>query len=229
MTRILLRGGYVHTPADPHATALCVEDGTIVWTGDDDASVHFADNADRIVELDGRLVTPAFVDAHAHLAQTGFAAASVDLTGVASLHEALDALAAHTRTTSSPVCSGFGLGRDRLARAAAVHPRGGRPGHGRPPGLPRPGRRALRRGQHRVPRRLPRDGARRGVRRQRARLARRAPPGPRGTVPAAAALRARGRDPARAPGRRPARASAWSTSSARRTSARPRTSRSPRP
>ena len=103
MTRLLLRGGYVHTPADPHATALCVEDGTIVWTGDDDASVHFADNADRIVELDGRLVTPAFVDAHAHLAQTGFAAVSVDLTGIASLHEALDALAAHTRTTSSPV------------------------------------------------------------------------------------------------------------------------------
>ncbi len=25
--RTLLRGGYVHTPADPHATALCVEDG----------------------------------------------------------------------------------------------------------------------------------------------------------------------------------------------------------
>jgi predicted amidohydrolase YtcJ len=108
VTRILLRGGYVHTPADPHATALCVEDGTIVWTGDDDASVHFADNADRVVELDGRLVTPAFVDAHAHLAQTGFAAVSVDLTGVASLHEALDALAAHTRTTSSPVVLGQG-------------------------------------------------------------------------------------------------------------------------
>ena len=28
VTRILLRGGYVHTPADPHATALCIEDGT---------------------------------------------------------------------------------------------------------------------------------------------------------------------------------------------------------
>ena len=35
----LLRGGYVHTPADPHAAALCLEDGEIVWTGDDDASV----------------------------------------------------------------------------------------------------------------------------------------------------------------------------------------------
>src|SRR5512147_2139610 len=83
VTRLLLRGGYVHTPADPHATAVCVEDGIIVWTGDDDASVHFEDNATRVVDLAGRLVTPAFVDAHAHLAQTGFAATSLDLTGVA--------------------------------------------------------------------------------------------------------------------------------------------------
>jgi predicted amidohydrolase YtcJ len=108
VTRLLLRGGYVHTPADPHATALCIEDGTIVWTGDDDASVHFEDNADRVVELDGRLVTPAFVDAHAHLAQTGFAATSVDLTGVTSLAAALEALAAHTRRTTSPVVLGQG-------------------------------------------------------------------------------------------------------------------------
>ena len=70
MTRILLRGGYVHTPADPHATALAIEAGHVVWTGDDDAAEHFLDNADRIVELEGRLVTPAFVDSHAHLAQT---------------------------------------------------------------------------------------------------------------------------------------------------------------
>ncbi len=108
MTRLLLRGGYVHTPADPHATALCVEDGVVVWTGDDDASVHFADNADRIVELDGRLVAPAFVDAHAHLAQTGFALSGVDLTGCANLHEALDAVAAHSHSSRRPVVVGHG-------------------------------------------------------------------------------------------------------------------------
>jgi predicted amidohydrolase YtcJ len=108
VTRLLLRGGYVHTPADPRATALCIEDGAIVWTGDDESAAHFADNADRVVDLAGRLVTPAFVDAHAHLAQTGFAATSVDLTGVTSLSAALDALAAHTHATTSPVILGQG-------------------------------------------------------------------------------------------------------------------------
>ena len=107
MTRILLRGGYVHTPADPHATALCIEDGAVVWTGDDDASVHFSDNADRIVELEGRLVTPAFVDAHVHLSQTGMRAVSADLSETPTMAAALDLLAQHARTTAFPIVLGL--------------------------------------------------------------------------------------------------------------------------
>ncbi len=108
MTRILLRGGYVHTPADPHATAICIEDGQIVWTGDDDASGNFVDNADRIIELEGRLVTPAFVDSHVHLAQTGFAVTSVDLSGTRSMVEALDRIATYAAETTDDVVLGYG-------------------------------------------------------------------------------------------------------------------------
>ncbi len=103
-----MRGGYVHTPADPHATALAIADGEVVWTGDDDASAHFADGADRVVELEGRLVTPAFVDAHAHLAQAGLAASSCDLTGAATAAQALDLLAAHAAGAWAPVVRGHG-------------------------------------------------------------------------------------------------------------------------
>ena len=108
MTRILLRGGYVHTPADPHATALCLDDGVVVWTGDDDASGGFADGADRIIELEGRLVTPAFVDAHVHLSQTGVAGDSLDLSTTGSVVEALDALAAYARGATSTLVLGYG-------------------------------------------------------------------------------------------------------------------------
>ncbi len=108
MTRTLLRNGYVHTPADPHATALCIEDGQVVWTGDDDASAHFVDNADRIIDLRGRLVTPAFVDAHAHLAQTGLAASSLDLSDTPSLGAALDAVARFAATSSFPIVLAYG-------------------------------------------------------------------------------------------------------------------------
>ena len=108
MTRILLRGGRVHADGDLAATALCVEDGTIVWTGGDEAALAFEDGADRVVELTGRLVTPAFVDAHAHLAQTGFASASVDLSAAASLHEALDMVGSAAHGSTAAVVLGFG-------------------------------------------------------------------------------------------------------------------------
>ena len=128
MTRTLLRGGSVHTPTHPHATALCIEDGVIVWAGDDDAARRYTGGADRVLDLGGRLVTPAFVDSHAHLAQTGFAASGLDLSTAVSLHDALDALEAFARASSAAVLLGFGwdethwpeqraFSRDELDRA----------------------------------------------------------------------------------------------------------------
>ncbi len=52
------------------------------------AAVH-ADGVDEVVDLDGALVTPAFVDAHAHLSQTGAALRGVDVSGAPSLAVAI--------------------------------------------------------------------------------------------------------------------------------------------
>jgi predicted amidohydrolase YtcJ len=97
MTRTLLRGGRVLTgragaaPAD----ALLVEDGVVRWIGRasvaDGADVPAS--ADELVQLDGALVTPAFVDAHTHTTETGLALRGVDLTDSVSLADALDRLA----------------------------------------------------------------------------------------------------------------------------------------
>jgi len=106
--RTLFHRGSVYSPAHPHATALCVEDGHVVWVGDDDGAALYADGADTVVELDGGLVTPAFVDAHAHLAQTGQAMTSLDLSGACSLAEALEALASFARSHPSGLLLAFG-------------------------------------------------------------------------------------------------------------------------
>ncbi|MCW2569609.1 MAG: nfdA 1, partial [Mycobacterium sp.] len=92
----LFRGGQVYTPADPFATALLIDDGRVAWVGSDDASASFA--ADTVVELDGALVTPAFVDAHVHTTATGLALTGLDLTGLRTLTGALDAVARHAAT-----------------------------------------------------------------------------------------------------------------------------------
>ncbi|GAA0807207.1 amidohydrolase [Spirilliplanes yamanashiensis] len=87
---MLWRGGRFFCPSDPAATAMLVRDGSIAWLG----AAADAPRPDRVVDLDGDLVTPAFVDAHVHLTDTGLAVDGLDLSAVRSPGELLDAVAA---------------------------------------------------------------------------------------------------------------------------------------
>ncbi|MFF4407274.1 amidohydrolase [Streptomyces sp. NPDC001262] len=92
---VLLRNGTVHSPADPFATAMVVEHGSVAWVGSEGAADSFADGVDEVVDLDGALVTPAFTDAHVHTTATGLALTGLDLTGARTLGEALGRVRAH--------------------------------------------------------------------------------------------------------------------------------------
>ncbi|MGW7690766.1 amidohydrolase [Streptomyces asiaticus] len=92
---VLLRGGEVHSPADPFATAMVVERGTIAWVGSEGAADGFADGVDEVIQLDGALVTPAFTDAHVHTTATGLALTGLDLSGARTLADALERVRAH--------------------------------------------------------------------------------------------------------------------------------------
>ena len=94
MASTLYRNGVVHSGADPFAEAILVEDGTVAWLGSEDSAAFFAARSDTVVDLDGALVTPAFVDAHAHVLETGFALDGVDLSAAGGVHSLADALAA---------------------------------------------------------------------------------------------------------------------------------------
>lgn len=91
----LLRNGTVYTHADPFATAMVVENGTVAWVGTEDAADAHADSVAEVIDLRGALVTPAFVDAHIHATSTGLALTGLDLSGCASRAEALDRIAAY--------------------------------------------------------------------------------------------------------------------------------------
>ncbi|WKK23115.1 amidohydrolase [Streptomyces olivoreticuli] len=92
---VLLRRGNVHSPADPFATAMVVERGSVAWVGSEGAADSFADGVDEVVDLEGALVTPAFTDAHVHTTATGLTLTGLDLTGARTLAEALDRVRAH--------------------------------------------------------------------------------------------------------------------------------------
>ncbi|MEU8437229.1 amidohydrolase [Streptomyces sp. NPDC029216] len=106
---VLLRGGEVHSPADPFATAMVVERGHIAWVGSEGAADAFAQGVDEVVDLGGALVTPAFTDAHVHATSTGLALTGLDLTTARSLAEALDLVRAYAaRRPADRVLLGHG-------------------------------------------------------------------------------------------------------------------------
>ncbi|MCX5148906.1 MULTISPECIES: amidohydrolase [unclassified Streptomyces] len=111
---VLLRGGEVHSPADPFATAMVVERGHIAWVGSEGAADAFAQGVDEVVDLGGALVTPAFTDAHVHATSAGLALTGLDLTGAASLSDALGLVRAYAeRRPADRVLLGHGWDASR--------------------------------------------------------------------------------------------------------------------
>lgn len=88
--RTVYRNARIYSPVAPDAGAFVVEDGIVTWLGSDDAIAHPGGAA--VVDLDGAVVTPAFVDAHLHATSAGLALTGLDLSTTQSLAEALHAL-----------------------------------------------------------------------------------------------------------------------------------------
>ena len=108
MPTTLYRGGAVYSPSDPFATAMLVDGPTVAWIGSDEAAVGHEDGADRVVHLEGALVTPSFVDAHVHMTETGLLLSGLDLSTCRSLGDVLDAVAVAARSAPGRRVLGHG-------------------------------------------------------------------------------------------------------------------------
>jgi predicted amidohydrolase YtcJ len=131
---VLLRGGDIHSPADPFATAMVIERGHIAWVGSEGAADAFASGVEEVVDLEGALVTPAFTDAHVHTTATGLALTGLDLSGARGLDEALALVRAYAAAhPGDPVLLGHGWDAARWterrppSRAELDEATGGRP------------------------------------------------------------------------------------------------------
>ena len=93
---LILRGGKVVTvdEAVPEAQAVAVRGDRIVVVGSD-ADVEALRGEDtRIIELDGRLLIPGFIEGHAHFMGVGRNRLELDLLGTTSYQELIDMVAA---------------------------------------------------------------------------------------------------------------------------------------
>ena len=125
----LYRNGSVYTAADPFATAMLVDGDTVAWVGSEQAATSIADASMEVIDLQGALLAPGFVDSHIHLTETGIALESLQLAGVRSSAELLDAVAAASASSAGGPVLGHGWdettwadpalpSRDEIERAA---------------------------------------------------------------------------------------------------------------
>lgn len=93
---LILWGGPVHTAdaARPHAEAVAVDDGRIVYVGDRAGAQALLGADTQVVELRGAALFPGFTDAHAHLRGIGEREMTLNLDSAGSLADAMAALAA---------------------------------------------------------------------------------------------------------------------------------------
>ncbi|MCT2581669.1 amidohydrolase [Actinophytocola gossypii] len=99
----LFTGARIHGSS---ATAFAVTDGVLSWIGAD-----YPGTPGDVVDLDGALVAPAFVDAHVHATAAGLLRTGLDLTAATRVSDVLDAV----RDRAEPGALLWGHGWDETA------------------------------------------------------------------------------------------------------------------
>ncbi len=73
------------------AEAVAVKDGKILATGSNDDILQYSTSQTKIIDLEGKTVTPGFIDAHQHMINLGFNLANVNCRK-ASIEEVVSAI-----------------------------------------------------------------------------------------------------------------------------------------
>ena len=100
---LVLRGGIVATvdPDDSMAEALAIDDGWIVAVGSNEDVDALIGSGTEVIELDGRLAAPGFIEGHGHYMSLGNSKTILDLNGAANW-DAIVAIVAEAVADAEP-------------------------------------------------------------------------------------------------------------------------------
>jgi predicted amidohydrolase YtcJ len=92
---ILFENGVIYTMSEqtPVVEAILVDAGRVIATGDTQTLLDSAPDAER-VDLQGQMVIPGLIDAHAHVRNLATMRLAADLTGTQSIEEIIQRLRA---------------------------------------------------------------------------------------------------------------------------------------
>jgi predicted amidohydrolase YtcJ len=107
---LILRNGRVHALDGSETTyeAVAVRDGHVARLGSDYDIDFLADTGTDVVDLEGRVLLPGFVDAHTHMETVGQYGVHADLRGASGPSEVADRLQARAAETDGEWVLGFG-------------------------------------------------------------------------------------------------------------------------
>jgi len=84
--------GIIYTVSEdqPKVEAVAVLDGKIIAVGDNVSILKFRGEKTKTIDLQGKMMTPGFIDSHAHFMGLGYAQMNLDLMGVTSYEELVE-------------------------------------------------------------------------------------------------------------------------------------------
>ena len=84
---------YTVDEANPKAQAVAVKDGLILAVGSTDEIQAYVGESTEVIDLQGRTMTPGFIESHAHLMGIGYNKLEIDLMGVKTYDELIQKVA----------------------------------------------------------------------------------------------------------------------------------------
>lgn len=84
---------YTVDEANPKVQAVAVKDGLILAIGTNEEVQAFVGESTEVIDLDGKTMTPGFIESHAHLMGIGYNKLEIDLMGVKTYDELIQKVA----------------------------------------------------------------------------------------------------------------------------------------
>ena len=105
------------------ATALCVEDGKIIKVGDDSMILSLKKEETQIIDLQGKVMIPGFIDPHSHFIGVANSLSQCDLSEAVSFDDIINKMKAFIK--ENPIKNGewiFGTNYDHNFLKEKRHP-----------------------------------------------------------------------------------------------------------